>query len=127
MITFCSSKNNINPNSHRFRRRCHEKVGPFSRFHAECHFGIGGFDMIQMVNINLFNGLKNRKKHFSSVDKNSHNLFQQFEILQQITLCHEIRNNQSDFTKTYLTLVQSVCKYFFPISEFSYFIIRFLN
>ena len=58
LVTFSSCKDYIHPNSHGLRRRGHQKVGPFSRFHAKCHFGIRWFDVIQVVHVDFFDRLE---------------------------------------------------------------------
>ena len=50
-----------------------------------------------------------------------------FEHFWSFKKLFEVNNSIAMFHHLGLILVQSVCKYFFPISEFSYFIIRFLN
>ena len=66
LVSLSSSKYDINPNSHSFRRGCHQKVRPFISFHTKCHFGIRWFDMIHVVHIDFFYGLEKKDKNYYS-------------------------------------------------------------
>ena len=64
LVSLSSSKYDIDPNSHSFRRGCHRKVRPFVSFHTKCHFGIRWFDMIHVVHIDFFYGLEKKDKNY---------------------------------------------------------------
>jgi len=58
IITFSTSKYNINPNSHGLRWWCHEIISPIISLYAESQFWRGTFYCAQVVNIDVFDGLE---------------------------------------------------------------------
>ena len=57
-IPLCTSEDNINPDPHGFRRWSHQVVGAIGCLHAECHFGVGRLDTVQVVHVDLLDRLE---------------------------------------------------------------------
>ena len=57
LVTFGTSKYDVDPNAHCFRTWRHQVVSSFARFDTKSQFRIWRTHRLQMVNINLFNRL----------------------------------------------------------------------
>ena len=51
-------EDDVDPDPHGLRRRGHQVVGPVRRLHAEGNAGVGGARTVQVVHVDLLNGLE---------------------------------------------------------------------
>ena len=58
LVSLRARKQHIDPDGHGLRRGRHQKVGPVKRLHAEGQFRAGALDRLQVVSVNLLNGLE---------------------------------------------------------------------
>lgn len=56
-VTFGACKDDVHPDSHRFRRGRHQMVETLVGFHGKRQMGVGRFHVVQMVQVDFFDCL----------------------------------------------------------------------
>ena len=59
LVSFCAGEDDVDPDAHGLGRRRHQEVRPLRRLHAEGDAGVGRLHAVQVVHVNLLDGLEN--------------------------------------------------------------------